>query len=157
MRIGVVAVAVSVLAVACGSGTQVVDGEPLPPITPAQFALLLQESEVPVVANIWASWCVPCRSEAPLLRQAHEKFGDEIRFIGIDVQDSQGAALAFLAEFGLTYENYFDPNRSVPNSLGGFGVPITYFFAPGGDLTYQHTGVIDERTLALNIDEILRR
>ncbi len=88
---------------------------------------------------------------------AHRRFGEEVRFVGLNVQDSQSQAAAFLAEFGLTFEQYFDPGRRVPALLGGVGVPITYFFAPGGELVHLHNGVIDERTLALQIDELLSR
>lgn len=118
---------------------------------------MLETSGQPLVVNVWASWCGPCRSEAPLLRQAHVRYGDRIRFVGIDVQDVQGPALDFLSEFGITYENYFDPEGAIPASLGGFGVPLTYFFAPGGEQVYLQSGVIDERTLALQIDELLAR
>jgi cytochrome c biogenesis protein CcmG/thiol:disulfide interchange protein DsbE len=98
-------------------------------------------SETPALVNVWASWCIPCRSEAPLLRQAHAAFGDEIRFIGINIRDTQDAAQAFLEEFGIDFENFFDPQRRIPAALGGSGVPLTYFFAPGGELVYFQPGV----------------
>ncbi len=131
--------------------------EPLPVTSAAEFSRILAGSSRPSVVNVWASWCLPCRSEAPLLVAAHDRFGDRVRFIGVDVQDAQEAAAAFVAEFGITYENYFDRDRTVPGLLGGVGVPITYFVAPGGEVLSRHNGVIDERTLALNIDELLRR
>ncbi|MFZ0013163.1 MAG: hypothetical protein WAL25_03515, partial [Acidimicrobiia bacterium] len=69
----------------------------------------------------------------------------------------QRAAKAFLAEFGLGgLDHYFDPERAIPNSLAGLGTPITFFFGPGGELIRTHNGVIDERTLALNIDDLLQ-
>lgn len=129
----------------------------IPAISMTEFRTLLASSEQPVVVNIWASWCVPCRSEAPLLRNSHTEYGDRVRFVGIDVLDTQTDGLAFLAEFGITYENYFDRKGGIPADLGGFGVPLTYFFAPGGEQIYVHAGVIDERTLALQIDELLTR
>ena len=129
----------------------------LPAAVPAEIEGLLASSERPVVVNVWASWCAPCRSEAPLLRQAAEAHSDRIRFIGIDVRDDQDAARAFIAEFGLTaLEHYFDPAGAVPAALGGRGVPITFFFAAGGDQVSVHRGVIDERSLALAIDDLLR-
>jgi hypothetical protein len=73
----------------------------------------------------------------------------------VNVADAQDAAVEFLAEFGLTFENYFDPDRSIPASLSRSGVPLTFFFRAGGELSYAHPGVIDERTLALHIDELL--
>lgn len=108
--------------------------------------------------NVWASWCIPCRSEAPLLRTANEQEAERILFVGIDVQDTQANARAFIAEFGLTgFDHYFDPNRSIPNELGRTGVPITFFFGADGELVSAHSGVIDERTLAASIDDLLGR
>lgn len=153
------AVLFALLSAACtaGGGGGTVDAAPLSPTDPGQFRLLLAASDAPVVVNVWASWCLPCRSEAPLLRIAHQRFGAEVRFVGLNVQDSQPQAAAFLTEFGLAFEQYSDPRRRVPSLLGGVGVPITYFFAPGGELVHLHSGVIDERTLALQIDELLGR
>ncbi len=109
------------------------------------------------MVNIWASWCIPCRSEAPLLRTAHRRFGEEIRFVGVAVRDRQTDSRAFLDEFDLTgFEHFSDPPGDVSATLGGRGVPLTFFFHPGGDLSHLHSGVIDERTLALHIDELVR-
>jgi cytochrome c biogenesis protein CcmG/thiol:disulfide interchange protein DsbE len=126
----------------------------LPAITATEFEAHLAGLDKPAVVNVWASWCVPCRSEAPLLDEAHSQHGDEIEFIGVDVQDSQAGAKQFLAEFGLGFDHFFDRDRAIPNFYGGLGTPITMFFAPHGELVTIHNGVIDERTLALNIDEL---
>ncbi|HSR15846.1 MAG TPA: redoxin domain-containing protein [Gemmatimonadales bacterium] len=148
-----------VLLAACSSAAVPLDDvAPLPRITAPEVRALLEESEVPIVLNVWASWCTPCRSEAPLLRRAHDEAGDGVRFIGIDVRDDQEDARAFIAEFGLDgFEHYFDESGAVPSDLAGYGVPLTFFFAPGGTLVHLQSGVIDERTLALQIDELLRR
>jgi cytochrome c biogenesis protein CcmG/thiol:disulfide interchange protein DsbE len=154
-RIAVVMV-IAGLVSACASAT--VDPgtiDPLAPTTPADVRQLLAASDQPVVLNVWASWCAPCRSEAPLLRSAHTEYGDVVTFLGIDVRDSQDGARSFIAEFGLEgFTHLFDASGAVPDDLGGFGVPLTFFFAPGGELVAMHSGVIDERTLALQIDEI---
>lgn len=143
---------------ACGSG-QLAGQElaDLPPITGDRLAATLAESDKPAVVNIWASWCGPCRSEAPLLTAAHAAYGDQIDFIGVDVQDNQADAKKFIAEFGLGFTHYFDRERSVPEFYGGFGTPITFFFDNTGTLVDTHLGVIDERALALGIDEIVNR
>ncbi len=142
---------------ACAESADDTGVEPLPVTDPQAIAALLAGSDRPVILNIWASWCVPCRSEAPLLERAWKQSGDRIRFVGINVADTQQGARAFLSEFDLPFEHYFDAPRSVPGSLGGSGVPLTFFFAPGGELVFYQPGVIDERTLALQIDELLRR
>ena len=131
------------------------DIEDLPEVTITEFAAHLAGLDRPAVVNVWASWCLPCRSEAPLLTQAAQTHGDEIEFIGVDVQDNQADAKQFLAEYGLTgFDHFFDPNRAIPNHYNAFGTPITFFFAPGGELVRAHEGIVDERTLALNIDEL---
>jgi len=146
-----------VLVTACGGSDSATNIAPLPEAGPSEIAELLVSSEQPVVLNVWASWCIPCRSEAPLLVEGHEAFGNEVRFVGIDIRDSQGDARAFLAEFGLdVFEHYFDRTGAVPASLEGQGVPLTFFFRPGGELSYLHRGVIDERTLAVHLDELTR-
>ena len=71
----------------------------LPAVTLADVAAALTTSERPVVLNVWASWCIPCRSEAPLLDAASNAFGAEVRFIGLNVRDSQNGARGFIAEF----------------------------------------------------------
>lgn len=152
------AVALTLILGACGgSSTPTTDVDPLEPTDAAAIEQLLASSDRPVVMNVWASWCGPCRSEAPLLREANTQFIDSIRFIGIDVRDRQEGAQAFIAEFGLDgFTHFFDESGSVPAAFGGFGVPLTFFFASGGELSYLHSGVIDERTLALQIDELLQ-
>jgi thiol-disulfide isomerase/thioredoxin len=153
------AVLVAVLATACSGSSADISGVPeLPAASPAEITALLAESPEPVVLNVWASWCIPCRSEAPLLAAAADSFAGEIRFVGVNVRDSQDEARAFIAEFELDIEHYFDPAGAIPPALGGsIGVPLTFFFAPGGDLVALHTGIIDERTLALQMDELLAR
>ncbi len=147
-----------VLIAACGSAAppEVAALPDLPLTDAAHFEQLVATSDLPMVVNVWASWCGPCRSEAPLLAEAAATFGDEVRFIGIDVRDSQAGAKAFIAEYDLAFEHYFDRDQAVPASLGGAGVPLTYFIAPGGAVVSTHIGIIDERTLALGIDELTR-
>jgi thiol-disulfide isomerase/thioredoxin len=145
------------LVTACGGGataTSVAEGE-LPPFDSDAFAQRLDESTRPAVVNVWASWCLPCRSEAPLFTAAHDQYGDEVDFIGIDIQDTQSGAADFLEEYGIPYENLFDENADIRSVLGGSGVPITYFVAPGGGLVETHFGIIDEGQLALGLDELV--
>lgn len=149
--------AVVVLAAACAA-PPVADAEPPSPTTVDEVRVLLAESAEPVVLNVWASWCVPCRSEAPLLSRASERYAGEVRMIGLNVRDAPGGAAGFIAEFfpETGIEQLADAAGTIPVELGGSrGVPLTFFYEPGGELRHLHYGVIDERTLALQIDELL--
>lgn len=141
---------------ACSSAGDATDVDPLPTLDVDGFTQLIETSPKPLVVNVWASWCTPCRSEAPLLREAQARHGDDVTFIGIDVQDSQDGARAFIAEFGLDgFDHYFDAPGAIPASLGAFGVPLTFYLAPGGSLVAIDRGALDEQSLALGIDELL--
>ena len=157
MRRLVIGLLLALLAASCGGTGEVGDVGPLPEITPEALQTLVADAGQPLVLNVWASWCIPCRSEAPLLRTAHERYSGAVRFVGLDVRDNQPDARAFLNEFDLAgFEHYFDPSGAAQGSLGAGGVPLTLFYRADGSLFELHFGVIDERTLALNIDEILR-
>lgn len=149
---------VALLILAACSGTPAGSpGDQIPTFDLARFQESLTGSGRPTVVNVWASWCIPCRSETPLLVEAHRTFSNRIDFVGIDVQDDQKSAVAFLAEFDVPYPNLFDPQATIRTAFGGRGVPITYFIASDGTIVKTHIGVIDEQQLALQLDELLVR
>jgi cytochrome c biogenesis protein CcmG/thiol:disulfide interchange protein DsbE len=156
MRLTTLALVLLFVLVACGgSDVDISNTAELEAISADELRAELERSADPIVVNVWASWCVPCRSEAPLLERAARQ--SSVRFIGLNVRDDQQGARTFIAEFfpNAPIEHYMDAAGNVPLDLGGTrGVPLTFFFAPGGELVKLHTGVIDERTLALQIDEI---
>jgi len=85
----------------------------------------------PVVVNVWASWCDPCRRETPMLADAARAHPD-IQFVGVDVLDTRSGARSFLAEHGVPYPSLFDASGAVMNDLGGIGPPLTAFYAADG-------------------------
>ncbi len=92
----------------------------------------------PVVVNFWASWCVPCREEAPLLEKKWQAYRDQgIRFLGVNVKDSLEDARAFTKEFGLTFPSVRDTDLDLYSSFGLQGLPETFFI----DHTFRFSGV----------------
>lgn len=82
----------------------------------------------PVVINFWASWCVPCREEAGDLQAAWEKYRDQgVLILGVNVQDSEKDAEAFVDEFDLTFPMVRDKDLVLHNELGVRGLPETFF------------------------------
>jgi cytochrome c biogenesis protein CcmG/thiol:disulfide interchange protein DsbE len=95
----------------------------------------------PVVLNFWASWCVPCREEAPLLVQVSREFGPRgLVVVGVDTQDLEGPARAFLARYGIGYANGRDPDGTVARLFGATGVPETFFIGADGRIHGKFPG-----------------
>lgn len=98
----------------------------------------------PVVANVWASWCGPCRLEIPFFQRAAAKHGKRVAFLGIDRQDSDEAALTFLREAPVPYPSYRDPDEAISVSIGAeLGMPDTAFYDRGGELVHLKQGPYD--------------
>lgn len=120
--------------------------------------MMISQSGRPTVVNVWASWCLPCRAEAPLLATASTSMTD-VDFIALNVRDTPGAAAAFIGEYYRAAEliHVSDrPGRIPIEAGGGRGVPITFFYDADARLVRTHLGIIDEPTLALYLDEIQR-
>jgi cytochrome c biogenesis protein CcmG, thiol:disulfide interchange protein DsbE len=107
----------------------------------------------PVVVNVWASWCGPCRFEFPHFQRAVADYGKRVAFFGIDSQDSDDAAATFLREEPVPYPSYTDPDEEVLESLGGTGLPDTAFYNSRGELVYLKQGQYsDEADLRADVE-----
>ena len=115
----------------------------------------------PVVLNFWASWCIPCREESPLLERKWQEYRDEgVRFVGVVVQDTPESALAFVRRFDLTYPMVFDPDRELARELGLVGLPQTFFLDETGRVVASSggstvLGAIEEDDLDRQIQALL--
>ncbi|MEA2506144.1 MAG: cytochrome c biosis protein CcmG, thiol:disulfide interchange protein DsbE [Actinomycetota bacterium] len=126
----------------------------------------------PLVVNFFASWCVPCREEAPLLERAWQKYKSRgIHFIGVNVTDTTSSAREFVRKYGITYPVVTDYSLSYAQRMKVPGLPITYFIgrdgrflstAAGKQLGVKHSGTtvlgaISFRELQKGADALLAR
>jgi cytochrome c biogenesis protein CcmG/thiol:disulfide interchange protein DsbE len=110
-----------------------------------------------IVVNFWASWCPPCREEAPELEAAWRGVrGRGIVFVGVNVWDSEPAARAFLRDYGITYPNGSDARGRILVEFGVTGIPETHVVDPEGRLVQRWIGPITREGLA-NLLAGLRR
>lgn len=127
-------------------------GKPVPafelPVLQTPDILLTQEDikgEV-VLINVWASWCVACRHEHPLLVDLSKS--DTVKIIGLNYKDSREAALGWLEKFGDPYfSSLYDSSGRTGIDLGVYGVPETYLLDRNGIIRYKHIGPVDGKVL----------
>jgi cytochrome c biogenesis protein CcmG/thiol:disulfide interchange protein DsbE len=117
--------------------------------------LLTQLRGTPVVVNIWASWCGPCKAESPLLREASRNYGDRVQFLGVDILDTLGGARTFLADEHITYPSVFDPPAAIRDALGMIGQPATVFYDANGTVVSSWDGQLTATALQEGIDAAL--
>jgi thiol-disulfide isomerase/thioredoxin len=110
----------------------------------------------PVVVNIWASWCAPCRTEMPLLQQAAGEYSGRAVVLGVASKDDHEDARRFLEDLGIDYPNVFDASGDVRVRLDLTAYPTTYVFSTGGELTARVVGGVSEQHLAALIEDALR-
>jgi cytochrome c biogenesis protein CcmG/thiol:disulfide interchange protein DsbE len=102
----------------------------------------------PVILNFWASWCVPCIEEFPLLREAAERHADDdLAIVGVIFDDGPEAAAAFMKEHGGTWPALLDPGMEVAADYAVFGPPETYFIGRDGRIVARQIGQFSERSL----------
>ena len=102
----------------------------------------------PVVVNFWASWCVPCKGEAPALQKTFQQYRSQgLVVLGVDAQDFRGDAKRFAKRYGLTYPIVYDGSGSTLGKWGVTGFPETFFVDRQGRLVGERIqgGIDTER------------
>jgi cytochrome c biogenesis protein CcmG/thiol:disulfide interchange protein DsbE len=111
----------------------------------------------PVIINFWASWCPPCRIEAPLIERTWRAYKNRgLIFLGINIQDRKEDALNYIREFDITYPNGPDPTGEITIDYGVSGLPVTFFVSRNGEVVRRWVGAIERSVLLSSIEEIMQ-
>lgn len=121
-------------------GATLADGSPVPALTTDRIKGKL------TLVNIWASWCVPCRQEHPIILGLSKD--ERLTMVGINYKDKNANALGFLSELGNPFSAIgVDPRGAAAIDWGVYGIPESYLVGPDGTILYKHVGPFDERSL----------
>lgn len=119
------------------------------------FQLGAQKGKV-VVINFFASWCVSCGEETPVIeRLSHTYAPQAVVFLGIAVDDTEKKAKEFMKKMGLTIPAGLDKTGKIKDAYGIYGMPTTFFIDKNGKVSYFHAGVVTEELLKHEIDKLL--
>jgi len=109
-----------------------------------------------VLVNLWASWCIPCRQEAPVLERFYRAQGKRhLTVLGINVQDNRDDALAFLREHPTTYPQLRSVGDERSAAFGSTGVPENFLVNPRGRLALIWRGPVDDRFLRERVTPLI--
>jgi cytochrome c biogenesis protein CcmG/thiol:disulfide interchange protein DsbE len=132
-------------------------GIDLPRLSGSGTATLADYRGRVVVLNFWASWCDPCRAESPLLQRWHRRLAKaNATVLGIDVQDVDGDARDFVAEYGLTYPMLRDGPGDTRDEFGILGLPETFVIDRQGRIAAVKRGAVDEQFMRDHVLPLLR-
>ncbi|WP_428242145.1 DsbE family thiol:disulfide interchange protein [Gynuella sp.] len=96
----------------------------------------------PFLLNVWATWCITCKVEHPMLNKLSKQ---GVRIIGMDYKDSRESALKWFETYGNPYEvNIYDEDGTLGFDLGVTGAPETFFIRSDGTIAYRHVGEIND-------------
>lgn len=130
-----------------GDGSAV-DGEDalpalrLPCMVPGDDVSLDDLGDRPVLVNLWASWCAPCRMEMPLLQAAYERDGEVIGFLGVNTEDTPSAAASLLGDLDVTYPHVVDREKELLIELAAPGLPVTLAVGSDGRILDRQIGAM---------------
>ncbi len=109
-----------------------------------------------VVLNFWASWCIPCRTEHPILVRASETWSaDEVAVVGVVYQDSRPNARRFMERLGGEWPSGLDPASRTAIDYGVYGVPETFFLSADRRVAKKQVGPITWELVRTTVDSLL--
>ncbi|VYU09897.1 redoxin domain-containing protein [Clostridium tertium] len=118
------------------------------------------KNKKPVVINIWASWCGPCKAEMPYFEDAINKYGDKVEFLMVNLTDgkreTKEKALKFLKDNNLEMDILFDLDYSAADAYNIRGIPRTIFIDKDGKIVYDREGALTNEMLEDNVKKLIK-
>jgi cytochrome c biogenesis protein CcmG/thiol:disulfide interchange protein DsbE len=111
----------------------------------------------PVVINFWATWCVPCYEEHPVLVRGAQMLGSDVQFVGVVFDDTEEKIMSFLNERGSSYPTLVDVAGKTAIAYGVGGVPETFFLDATGKVVAKFSGPLTPDQLAVHVRKALGR
>jgi cytochrome c biogenesis protein CcmG, thiol:disulfide interchange protein DsbE len=109
-----------------------------------------------VLVNFWASWCIPCKEEAPALEEFQRRHGGpKFTVVGIDSRDLTDDGRAFVRSYALSYPQLRDGDGDIAHDFGTTGVPENYLVDPNGKVRWLLRGPVDEEYLRTQVEPFL--
>lgn len=118
----------------------------LTPVAKAPELALDKPQAKPVVVNMWATWCTPCRKELPAFQAVATARADDVRIVGVNIGEDRDAATAFLTTVGVTFDQYLDPDAALRTELSITSLPATVIINKGA-VVATHRGALTEKEL----------
>ena len=163
LAVGLVALLLALLVwkLAQGSGKEAAVGKAAPDFTlrrldrSGHLQLASLRGRV-VVLNFWASWCYPCKQEAPALAAASKRWAGRVVVLGVDVNDSARYARRFARKYGLTYPLVHDNHNVTSPKYGLTGLPETFFIDRRGKVIEHVAGEVKAADIHNGVERALR-
>ncbi len=138
-----------------GAKSKVVEDFTLQLFDGRTFTLSKHKQEV-IVVNFFASWCAPCRVEAPAFEAAHQDYlSKDVIFLGVATKDTARAAKGFVEKYKLTFPSGLDEDETLRVAFGVYGLPATFFINREGIVAYTHLGAATEELIKHELEKIL--
>ena len=109
-----------------------------------------------VLINFFASWCLPCREEMPVLEKIVREYEPKgVVFLGVAIDDTEAKVKDFVARYNVTFPVGLDTTATIQKSFGLYGIPTTYFIDKQGVINYSHSGTVTEELLQHELNKLL--
>ena len=118
----------------------------LPMLSGGNLTLSETRGKVTII-NFWASWCGPCKMEAPHLQEVYEEYSDRVEIIAVNImsKDKREDASAFAKQYGFTFPVLLDETGDISTMYGAFAIPTTIFLNEKGEIIHEYAGPMEKQ------------